>query len=213
MTTHDRLLSVHQKHGAGYLILIDPDKINDDNLPSFVRNATEAINRNLQEKSRISQPTFRWGQSEPPKPTLVELAAETKKNRRVSQKLRLQDLQRIPALSIIGSDEPSIAVRKSSENNESEWRRQSSALREDLDTLRQNKAAADAACRKAREQSLIKLVKPRRGSVTIVDPSEEPAECEHANKVRRQLEKAEQRYEDFEDRARQADVPWQWLDR
>src|SRR3972149_220527 len=42
MTTHDRLLSVHQKHGAGYLILIDPDKINDDNLPSFVRNATEA---------------------------------------------------------------------------------------------------------------------------------------------------------------------------
>ena len=42
MTTHDRLLSVHQKHGAGYLILIDPDKINDDHLPSFVRNATEA---------------------------------------------------------------------------------------------------------------------------------------------------------------------------
>lgn len=42
MTTFDRLLAVHKQRGAGYLILIDPDKIEDENLPSFVRSATEA---------------------------------------------------------------------------------------------------------------------------------------------------------------------------
>jgi putative glycerol-1-phosphate prenyltransferase len=42
MTTFERLLSVRKQRGAGYLILIDPDKIQDDRLPAFVRNATEA---------------------------------------------------------------------------------------------------------------------------------------------------------------------------
>lgn len=42
MTTFNRLLSVRKQRGAGYLILIDPDKIRDGGLPAFVRNATEA---------------------------------------------------------------------------------------------------------------------------------------------------------------------------
>lgn len=42
MTTLDRLNHIREKRGAGYLILIDPDKIDDSKLPSFVRNATEA---------------------------------------------------------------------------------------------------------------------------------------------------------------------------
>ena len=42
MTTFDRLLSIRKQRGAGYLILIDPDKVHDENLPSFVRSATEA---------------------------------------------------------------------------------------------------------------------------------------------------------------------------
>ncbi len=42
MTTFDRLQSIREKQGAGYLILLDPDKIQEESLPSFVRNATEA---------------------------------------------------------------------------------------------------------------------------------------------------------------------------
>ncbi len=42
MTTFDRLMSSRKQRGAGYLILIDPDKIQEDRLPAFVRNATEA---------------------------------------------------------------------------------------------------------------------------------------------------------------------------
>lgn len=42
MKTFERLLRVREEKGAGYLILIDPDKIDGAKLPSFVRNATEA---------------------------------------------------------------------------------------------------------------------------------------------------------------------------
>ena len=42
MTTYDRLLKVRQERGAGYFILLDPDKNDLESLPSFVREATEA---------------------------------------------------------------------------------------------------------------------------------------------------------------------------
>ncbi len=42
MTTLEKLLHTRKTRGAGYLILIDPDKIDQKKLPSFVRDATEA---------------------------------------------------------------------------------------------------------------------------------------------------------------------------
>jgi phosphoglycerol geranylgeranyltransferase len=42
MTTLQKLLEIKRTRGAGYLILIDPDKIDTAKLPSFVRDATEA---------------------------------------------------------------------------------------------------------------------------------------------------------------------------
>lgn len=42
MTTFERLSQIREERGAGYLILLDPDKIDENRLPSFVRNATEA---------------------------------------------------------------------------------------------------------------------------------------------------------------------------
>lgn len=42
MKTFERLLHVREEKGAGYLLLLDPDKIDGARLPSFVRTATEA---------------------------------------------------------------------------------------------------------------------------------------------------------------------------
>lgn len=42
MTTLEKLLAIRKTRGAGYLILIDPDKIDTAKLPSFIRDATEA---------------------------------------------------------------------------------------------------------------------------------------------------------------------------
>ena len=42
MTTYERLLKVRQERGAGYFVLLDPDKNDLESLPSFIREATEA---------------------------------------------------------------------------------------------------------------------------------------------------------------------------
>jgi len=42
MTTLEKLLAIRKTRGAGYLILIDPDKIDTAKLPSFIRDASEA---------------------------------------------------------------------------------------------------------------------------------------------------------------------------
>jgi putative glycerol-1-phosphate prenyltransferase len=42
MTTLERLFKIRDDRGAGYLVLIDPDKNDKGRLPSFVREATEA---------------------------------------------------------------------------------------------------------------------------------------------------------------------------
>ena len=42
MKTFERLLKIKRERGAGYLILIDPDKIDHQKLPAFVRESTEA---------------------------------------------------------------------------------------------------------------------------------------------------------------------------
>lgn len=42
MTTFEKLLDIRKNRGAGYLVLIDPDKMDHARLPSFVRDATEA---------------------------------------------------------------------------------------------------------------------------------------------------------------------------
>ncbi len=42
MTTYERLMKVRKERGAGYFVLLDPDKNNREMLPPFVREATEA---------------------------------------------------------------------------------------------------------------------------------------------------------------------------
>jgi phosphoglycerol geranylgeranyltransferase len=42
MKTLERLLEIKKKRGAGYLVLIDPDKTDTARLPSFIRESTEA---------------------------------------------------------------------------------------------------------------------------------------------------------------------------
>ncbi len=42
MKTFEKLLNIKKERGAGYLLLIDPDKIEGKKLPSFVRESTEA---------------------------------------------------------------------------------------------------------------------------------------------------------------------------
>jgi phosphoglycerol geranylgeranyltransferase len=40
MTTFEKLNQIKQKHGCGYMILVDPDKIDARTFPEFIRNST-----------------------------------------------------------------------------------------------------------------------------------------------------------------------------
>jgi putative glycerol-1-phosphate prenyltransferase len=42
MSTYERLLQTKRNRGAGFLLLIDPDKIDHKKMPSFIRNATNS---------------------------------------------------------------------------------------------------------------------------------------------------------------------------
>ncbi len=42
MTTYERLLKIRAERGGGYLVLLDPDKTDAEQLPRFVQTATEA---------------------------------------------------------------------------------------------------------------------------------------------------------------------------
>lgn len=42
MKTFERLLKIKQERGAGYFILIDPDKLDSKKLPAFTESATTA---------------------------------------------------------------------------------------------------------------------------------------------------------------------------
>jgi phosphoglycerol geranylgeranyltransferase len=42
MNTYERLLQAKRDHGAGYLLLLDPDKIDLKNLPAFIIEATQS---------------------------------------------------------------------------------------------------------------------------------------------------------------------------
>jgi phosphoglycerol geranylgeranyltransferase len=42
MKTFERLLNIRKERGAGYFVLLDPDKSDTEKLPTFVREATEA---------------------------------------------------------------------------------------------------------------------------------------------------------------------------
>ena len=42
MTTFEQLLKIKRDRGAGYLLLVDPDKIDPKKLPDFIREATKA---------------------------------------------------------------------------------------------------------------------------------------------------------------------------
>lgn len=42
MTVHERLLDTQARKGAGYLVLVDPDKVDPKQLPRLIESATEA---------------------------------------------------------------------------------------------------------------------------------------------------------------------------
>lgn len=92
------------------------------------------------------------------------------------------------------------------------WRKEGMALRKRLESLREKLAGVEEACNQARQTGALRRSKPHKKVVDLLSTMDEPAACKKQEELIRQLEETQNRWDDFEIRARRAGVPWSWLE-
>jgi hypothetical protein len=145
--------------------------------------------------------------------SLVQVAEECRKSRTGKGRvLNMQDLADTPQLSIIGS-ETNVAVKPAAVARQDEqfWRKSAVSLKKELAAEREKRLSAEIACVRARERQSAKLRAAHRNVIDLSALYEDPPECNRLREADRRLIEATDRWEHFEERARRAEVPWQWL--
>lgn len=150
--------------------------------------------------------------------SLVELAEETKRSRTGFTRVYTRvDLNYVPEVSVVGSTgDVAPAVEESPHSprmpskEEQYWRKTARSMKKELDSLREKEAAARQSCSRAREELAYRRIELRKAP-SVLKPIHEPAECERVEEITGRVQEAEFRLYEFEDRAREAGVPWEWL--
>jgi hypothetical protein len=78
--------------------------------------------------------------------------------------------------------------------------------------VREKLAGLEESCGQARQKSNSQRAKPHKKAIDLLSVLEEPAACKKQQELLNQLEDAQNRWDDFEIRARRAGVPWSWLE-
>lgn len=121
----------------------------------------------------------------------------------------LEDLEHMPEITVLGAEtelEPDPAgVPEPS--NEAQWRKKARALQLELAKLGDIVDRAEKACTEERMAPF--HMKRSKGSIEDLN---NPPSCVKAEEAKQKLEAAEERWSDFEDEARHAEVPHSWLD-
>jgi len=168
-------------------------------------------------------------QSDPPKRTedavmvrepsheidLVAFAKQTQKERTGnSRQVTTADLDSAPELTILGTeDRPETdEVERTSDRDEKRWRKEAVTLKKEISRLREKRISLEASCQHAGQRLSEKRTRPSREPAPLLSSFEKPPECERLEEIDRQLEEAQMRLENFEERARRAEIPWQWLE-
>jgi hypothetical protein len=151
--------------------------------------------------------------------TIVQIAEENRQKRNHAKAYTTKDLSGLPELSVIGSEEadsseirlsdPEIEVPSRAEQY---WRKEALGLKKRLESLSEKIAGVEEACNQARQTSATSRAKPHKKVVDMLSMMEEPSVCKKYEELLRQLEETQNRWEDFELRARRAGVPWSWLE-
>lgn len=151
--------------------------------------------------------------------TVVQIAAENRQRRDRGKAYTKEDLSGLPELSIIGSEDSDLSdippIEESVElpsKAELYWRKEGIALKKRLESLREKIAGVEEACNQARHNGTIRRAKPHTKAIDLLPMMDEPAVCKKQAELLRQLEETQDRWDDFEVRARRAGVPWAWLE-
>lgn len=146
---------------------------------------------------------------------LAAFADQTQKNRKgQARTLTAADLESAPELTILGTtDEPKEAeIEPTSDRNEQQWRKEAVSLRKELFRLREKRISAEASCQHAEQRLSEKRTRPSREPAPLLTTFQKPSYCERLAEIDRQIEYAQTRLEDFEERARRSEIPWQWIE-
>jgi hypothetical protein len=128
-----------------------------------------------------------------------------------------EDLAAMPEVSILGT-EKAVEVPVSEESieipskAEQYWRKEGAALRKKLETLKEKRVAAQGKCEGAQRTSSLKIGRPHRNPTNLIDLMDAPPACQQWQELASKVQEAEDRWAEFEIRARKAGVPWQWIE-
>src|SRR5262245_55373768 len=132
------------------------------------------------------------------------------------------DISRMPELSVIEGDtqaspytnvdELETPLTRADPKEERSWRNRAASLKKELARLRERRIQAEASCEKSRQNASNRLASPQKKPVNMLSIFEQSSACKMLEEIGRQIQDAEERWDDFETEARRAEVPWQWLD-
>lgn len=151
--------------------------------------------------------------------SIVDIAAENRKKGKGGKAYKKEDLAGLPEVSMIGSedgDSPDLPEIEEPVELPSKaelyWRKEGMALRKRLESLREKLAGVEDACNQARQTGALRRTKPHKKVIDLLPLMDEPSACKKQEELLRQLEETQNRWDDFEIRARRAGVPWVWLE-
>lgn len=149
-------------------------------------------------------------------PTLAEIAAESRKQRKGASKLlTLEDLKGTPELSILGTEMKTVSTgRKEShqEATEKQWESRIVTLKKEVSHLRERKISAEVSCEQAKQKQFARRTIPNEKPSNLLSTYKENPQCLRLQEIESQLTEAENRLEDVREEARRAGVSWQSLE-
>ena len=150
--------------------------------------------------------------------SLAALAGEWRKQRTGrARAYTADDLKSAPELSVSGTPESDAESRRVSQPaadtlDERRWRSDARAARRELETAQDRAATAARACDQARKRNQSALGSSHRHPLELAPLTQEPSECRRFAELNERLAQARDRFDAFQERARRAGVPWQWLE-
>ncbi len=146
---------------------------------------------------------------------LAAIADQTQKNRKGNARtVTAADLESAPELTILGTaDEPKKQeIEPASDRDEQQWRKEAGSLRKEISRLREKRISAEASCQRAEQRLSEKRTRPSREPSSLLQTFQKPTECQRLSEIDSQIQDAQMRLENFEERARRSEIPWQWIE-
>jgi hypothetical protein len=148
-------------------------------------------------------------------PSIVDLAAETRRRRTGNAKtVNLDHLDQNANVSVFGSEKPEHSSTSTigKRTVEQEWQSRLWTMKKEVNRLREKVIVADAACEESREKQYAARTTPSRKPVELMSTYKETPQCRKSSELTKQLQEAESRLDSAREEARRAGVPWQTLE-